>query len=437
MLLFLPPLIGAPRNARVQFDVFAAAERWERRRGARVPWGVYRGDRRWIPPLRAQWSRTLDPGRNPFLAETEHALFLAEARVLSLGDAVAGRLVVWAGREEGTGYFGAFEAINDPNLIEALFAAAETWLFEHVPGLEIVRGPVSPDPLCASGLLVDGFDAQPAAFLPYTPPYYPELLLLEEFELRGQWQAYTLDLRSATAQTQRSAWDIHILGAQDWPDLSGPILSLYRRIEDGLGTCQALLPLLVDGTDLRFSPEARLAIRYLRPRALVAVAQEAGEVVGAVVGVPDNSAALRRANGRLLPLGWLPYVLAVRKARRLRIFPAAIAEGYSGRSIEPALYAALAEAAAAGGFDTAIVGPFEAVRELGSDDRSGNADRQLLTADRSGVFLRRDAADDMESYPGNQEGQAAIAKAIIANSQAMAALGARVVQTYRMCEKRY
>lgn len=439
MPLFLPPLIGPSRDVRVRFDVFPAAERWERRRGARVPWGVYRGDRRWTPPLRAQWSRALDPARNPLLAETEHALFLAEARNLSLGDVIAGRLVVWAGHEEGIGCFGAFEAINDPNLTEALFSAAEMWFFEHVPGLEVVRGPVSLDPLCASGLLADGFDARPAAFLPYSPPYYPELLAREEFELRGHWQAYVLDLGVvAVSQAQeRPAWDVRTVGPQDWADLTGPVLDLYRQVEDGLGACQALHPLLANEADSRFSLEAQLAIRYLRPRALVAVAWEAGELVGAAVGVPDNSAALRRANGRLLPLGWLPYLLAVRKTRRLRIFPAAVAESHAGREIELALYASLAEAAAAKGFDTAVVGPFGSGRRPGSDEWSENADDQPMTVDRYDVFDHRSTDRSMGHYPGEQEDQEAVGKSSVASAQAMAALGARVLQTYQMCEKRY
>ncbi len=439
MLLFLSPLIGTPRNVKLQFDIFAATERWQQRRGAGVPWGVYRADRRWTPPLRAQWSRALDPARNPLLAETEHAVFLAEARNLSLGDVIAGRLVVWAGHEEGTGCFGAFEAINDPSLTEALFAAAETWFFEHVPGLEAVRGPISPDPLCPSGLLADGFDAQPTAFLPYSPPYYPELLMLEDFELWGQWQAYALDLHAgAPSQTQkRSAWDIHILGPQDWPDLTGPILSLYQEVEDGLGACQALHPLLANEADSRFSLEAQLAIRYLRPRALVAVAWEAGELVGAVVGVPDNSAALRRANGRLLPLGWLPYLLAVRKTRRLRIFPAAVAESHVGREIELALYASLAEAAATKGFDTAVVGPFGSGEQPGSDEWPENGNGRPTTIDRHDFFDRRDAGHSMGHYPDDREDQETVGKSSVASAQAMVALGARVLQTYQMCEKRY
>ncbi len=430
MSFFLPPLIGPARNVRVRFDVFAAGERWEQRRGARVPWDVYRGDRRWIPPLRAQWSRALDPARNPLLAQTEHALFLAEARNLSLGDVVAGRLVVWAGQEDGIGYFGAFEAINDPDLTEALFAAAEGWLFEHVWGLEMVRGPASLDPLSASGLLVDGFAARPAAFLPYNPPYYPELFTREGFEHRGRWQAYAFDLTRATAPRpeRQPAWDIRVLGREDWADLAGAILDLYHHAEDGLGAWQtalkitaedaegaenlkasaisapsavrfsstvvtrpawaSVLNLLAGGTDPCFSLEARLALRWLRPRTVLALAWEAGEPVGVVVGLPDNSIALRRANGRLLPLGWMPYLLAVRGTRRLRVLPAAVKAARQGQGLEQALYAAVAEAAVARGFEEAIVGPLES-------------------------------------------------EGITTNAQAMNALGARAVQTYQMCEKDY
>ncbi len=424
MSLFLPPLIGSARNVKVQFDVLTANERWERRRGARVPWNVYRGDRRWTPPLRAQWMRALDPNRNPMLAGVEHAVFLAEARNLSLGDVVVARLVVWAGHADGIGYFGAFETINDPDLAQALFSAAETWFFEHVPGLEEVRGPVSPDPLCASGLLVDGFAARPAAFLPYSPPYYPELLWCEEFELHGAWQAYALDLCTAagTQAEGRPAWEVRVVGAREWPDLASQLLDLCRQAEDSLGAWQAVLPLLAgEETDPRFSLEARLAIRYLRPRALVAVAWEAGEPIGAVVGVPDNSSALRRANGRLLPWGWLPYLRAMRRTRQLRIFPAVVAQGYPAHDIEPVLYAALAQAAVARGFDTAIVGPLAGVEQgRGSD-------------------IAPSLWPGVTAGPGSQAGEREPTTRLgqIARAQAMATLGAHVVQTYQMCEKRY
>ncbi|MGQ9766055.1 MAG: hypothetical protein ACUVSS_01720 [Anaerolineae bacterium] len=405
MSFYLPSLIGPARNVGLQFEVFAADERWQRRRAARVPWDVYRADRRWTPPLRSQWSRALDPDHNPWLAGAEHALFLAEARNLSLGDVIAGRLAVWGGEAGGVAYFGAFEVINDPALTGALFSAAEMWLFEHVPGLAVVRGPFSLEPQRASGLLVDGFDARPAAFVPYNLPYYPELLMAVGFEPGQQWQAYALDLRAAAAAAapENVHRHIRVVGVEGWPELAGTVLDLYcgregKAAEPGgpyadlvpvelgpAGAGRAVLSLLAVGSDRRFSAEARLAANWLRRRLLVATAWEAGRVIGAVVGLPDNSTALRRANGRLLPLGWLPYLLAVRRTRQLHVLPAALAAGHGGQGMALELYAALAAAAVARGFATAIVGPIGAA----------------------------------------------------ASVQALTALNARVVQTYQLFEKQY
>jgi GNAT superfamily N-acetyltransferase len=50
------------------------------------------------------------------------------------------------------------------------------------------------------------------------------------------------------------------------------------------------------------------------------VAEKDGETVGAALTLPDYNQVLKRMNGRLLPIGWLKFLLGKRKIDRVRVF---------------------------------------------------------------------------------------------------------------------
>jgi len=139
-------------------------------------WRVQRNaNSRWIPPLRAVVRDLLDTRKNPFYAQADRALFVAER-----DGSVVGRVAAienrWHNRhyEDRTGFFGFFECLDDPDAANALLAAAERWLAGR--GLEAVRGPMSPSMNHECGLLVDGFDTDPVIMTPWNPPYSGALI---------------------------------------------------------------------------------------------------------------------------------------------------------------------------------------------------------------------------------------------------------------------
>ena len=50
------------------------------------------------------------------------------------------------------------------------------------------------------------------------------------------------------------------------------------------------------------------------------IAEKDGEVVGAALTLPDINQVLAKMNGRLLPFGWLHFLLGKRKIDRVRVF---------------------------------------------------------------------------------------------------------------------
>ncbi|MDP8235752.1 MAG: hypothetical protein P9M08_05175, partial [Candidatus Erginobacter occultus] len=139
------------------------------------PWTVYRDNPHWVPPLLREEKKTLTSGRHPFWEHSERALFLAFRNGEPVGRiaAIADQNFIDYHRER-TGYFGFFECLDDPEAARALLAAAEDWLKGR--GLEKLIGPLNPSTNGTCGFLLEGYDSPPRLMMPYTLPYYHDLM---------------------------------------------------------------------------------------------------------------------------------------------------------------------------------------------------------------------------------------------------------------------
>jgi hypothetical protein len=142
-----------------------------------VPWRLFDDGRypQWVPPLRMAVKDALDARRHPFYEGAARELFVARR-----GGRAVGRVAAIENREHNRfygdrlGFFGFFEAADDPGAAAGLLDAAGTWLAAR--GLTSARGPVSPSTNHECGLLVDGFEHFPMFMTPWNPPYYARLM---------------------------------------------------------------------------------------------------------------------------------------------------------------------------------------------------------------------------------------------------------------------
>ncbi len=140
-----------------------------------LPWKIYAEYPKWVPPLKKEVRRMLDPGIHPFWEFSERILFLARR-----GSETVGRIAGIIDRHhnefhgEQMGIWGFFECADDPEAAASLFSSVETWVRRK--GMTFVRGPLNPSTNYEAGLLIEGFDYPPALMMTYNPPYYPRLV---------------------------------------------------------------------------------------------------------------------------------------------------------------------------------------------------------------------------------------------------------------------
>ena len=135
---------------------------------------LYRDDPYFVPPIVAERRDFLNKKKNPFFTHAEVELFLARRNGMVVGRIAAIDDALWNQfHNTETGFFGMFDAPNDPEVAGALLDAAAS--FARGRGMKTLTGPVNLSTNHDCGVLVEGFEDPPAMMMPYNFPYYARL----------------------------------------------------------------------------------------------------------------------------------------------------------------------------------------------------------------------------------------------------------------------
>jgi hypothetical protein len=284
------------------------------RRFIDFPYSHYASHPHWVPQLRMDVKKTLDPRKNPFFEHGKTALFLAEdgsgsvcGRIAAIVNAM--HLQKYA---DGNGFFGFFECVERYEVAERLFDAACDWLREQ--SLTGVRGPTNPSMNDIAGLLVDGFDRPPSIMMPYNPAYYADFLQRYGFSRAMTMWAYYINNKYLSIEKLRRGVDLIYRRR--------PTLSL-RKLDMGQFDRDARIVLdiyndawsnnwgHVPMTPNEFAHLAKDLKKVVDPN-IVYILEDAGRPVAFSVSLPNINLALRHTNGRLLPFGLFQLLLRAR-----------------------------------------------------------------------------------------------------------------------------
>jgi GNAT superfamily N-acetyltransferase len=331
--------------------VLPVRTRGDRQRFLRFPWRIYGRTSPWVPPLLSELAELLDPGRHPFHRHARMELFLARR-----GEEVVGRIAAIVNQahldahRDGVGFFGFFEAVNDPAVAAALLDAAADWLAAR--GLRTLRGPMNPSINDEVGLLLDDFAGRPVFMMPYTPPYY--VTLLEQNGLVRVRELYAYLATRAhhpTARQERLAEHLQRRHAitirngrlKEAEREAAVIESIYNRAWDDLW---GSVPLT--------HAEVVYLTRKLRPlidERLVLIAAVNGEPAGFALAVPDFNEVLAHLDGRLGPVGLLKALYYRRRIRRLRLMALGVVREHRRKGIETLLAQEILRRGIAAGYE--------------------------------------------------------------------------------------
>jgi GNAT superfamily N-acetyltransferase len=309
------------------------------------PRALYRESPCWAPPLWMDEKRAYTAKTNAILAHSDYTLMLAEH-----DDRVVGRSLVYvdhafnAWYHSRTGFFGAFECVEDFGAARALDEAAVSWLRGR--GMDRVRGPIHP--VSESwGFLVDAFDQPPVFMAPYNPGYYNDFVVRLGYGKAKDLLAY--DARSDRYHIPERFVSFGKKRLADGSALSMRKLSMKELERDADAILRISNEAIKDNWG--YVPIQRAEFqdmfRKLKPIAdpeAVWFVEDRGEPVGYALGFPDLNVILRRIGGRLFPLGFARLLLGVRRVTDYRLFGLAVLPRYHGKGLDVLLYLQLYDA---------------------------------------------------------------------------------------------
>lgn len=288
------------------------------RRFIELPWRIYDGDPRWIPPLKREIRDLLDPGVHPFWQFAERVLFLALRGTEPIGR-VVGIINYNHNRfhNERAAAWGFFECIKEPEVAEALFSRVQRWAGEK--GMQVLRGPLNPSTNYEIGMLLEGFDLPPVFMMSYNPPYYLDLMESCGFRKEKDLLAYAVDrnwqppkwvgniARKILEENNVRVRHIQMRNLQDEVHI---IKDIYH---DAWFDNWGFVPM----TDAEIDEMGRKLKGIIDPKLVFFILLDE-KPVGVGMIVPDINPLLKHFNGRIGVLGWMKYLLYKKEITGLR-----------------------------------------------------------------------------------------------------------------------
>ncbi|HEX2097173.1 MAG TPA: GNAT family N-acetyltransferase [Solirubrobacterales bacterium] len=317
--------------------------RRELKRFVKVPFRLHREHPQWVAPLIFDRMQFLDRRRNPYFEHAEAEYFLAERDGEPVGRITAQIDERWDEYQGGSdGMFGFFETIEDREVAAALLEAAEGWLRER--GRERVLGPMDFTTNDELGILIDGFELRPMILQPWHPPFYRELLeglgygkaidllmwYLELGELK-EGDQFTPEIHAAAEKALRDE------GVEIRKFVKRNLAEEMRRFTEVYNEAWSDNWGFVPATDAEVEFHAKL-LKQLLDEDWGFIAEKDGETVGVAFTLPDINQALAKVGGRLLPFGWLRFLMARRKIDRVRVFALGVKHAYRHSGVAAGLY---------------------------------------------------------------------------------------------------
>ncbi len=306
------------------------------------PYSLYSKDANYVPELRIMQKETLDKKKNPFFEHADAEYFIAKNdnnEIVGRIGAITNQVYVdhW---KENYGFFGFFEAINDKEVVKALFDSAIKWLKEK--GVDGFYGPVNPSTNDTCGTLIEGFDTPPYLMMVHNKEYYNSLLLdygltkkmdLISYELFEDKLPERMITLSEKIEERLKSQGITIRQV-DFKKMSEEAPKLRYIYNKAWENNWGFMPM----TEVEFNNLAK-ELKMITSPELVYIVEDKGEPVAFAASLPNvNEIFIKIRDGRLFPFNFLKLIRFKKKIQSMRVLTLGIIEKYRKTGIDACLY---------------------------------------------------------------------------------------------------
>ena len=299
---------------------------------------LYKDSPCYVPELFEDAMNTLRKDRNAAFEFCEADYFLAYK-----DGRIAGRIAVILNKVSNEKWgqkaarFGWVDFIDDNEVVDALFAAAEQWARER--GLTELQGPLGFTDFDREGMLIEGFDRLGTMATMYNYPYYPEHMARLGYVKDAEWVEYLLkvpDKRWEKAERISAIVERKYgLRLEHCKSRSQLVKRYGAKLFQLVNECYAPLYGYTPLTEKQIEQFIKMYIPVIDLRLISLVVDADDNLVALGVSIYSLSEALRKAKGRLFPFGWwhLLKALFIKHPTRLDFLLVAVKPEYQIKGV--------------------------------------------------------------------------------------------------------
>ncbi len=272
----------------------------------------YRNNEFWVPPLRSEELKVFDRDINPVFNICKSKLWLAYRGNKCVGRVCGIVIPAWIEKTgEKLARLSRIEFIDDHEVSSSLFDAVENWAKEE--SMDGIVGPLGFSNLDQSALLIEGHNWLPSIASNYQWAYYQNHFDNYGYSKELDWLEFRItfpdqlpDKSFKVAEMLKSRYGLQYVGFNSLKQLlpyKKEISHLYNDAFSGLYGTYPLPDELLSFHFDKYFPN-------LNPRYVKVIKDKDGGLVGFIIAMPSLSKAMKKANGRLFPFGFIPILKA-------------------------------------------------------------------------------------------------------------------------------
>ncbi|MAO08561.1 MAG: GTP cyclohydrolase [Alteromonas sp.] len=321
-------------------EVIPVKDKQQLKQFVTFPFQLYKDCPYWVPPLIKDEMETLDKTKNPVFKNAEASYFLAKKE-----GKLAGRIAVIINHLEVNEIgkkkirFGWFDVIDDIDVTKALLDKVFEIGKEHQ--LAYAEGPVGFSNMEKAGILTMGFEELNTMITWYHYPYYATHFEQLGFEKQATWVEYKMSIPNSIKEKVakfsgiiKQRYGLSVIRFKNKKKILPYVDKMFELLNKTYDKLQTFVP--IQQYQIDYYKEKYFG--FIHPDYITCIKDEEGKLIAFSIVMPSFSKALKKANGKLLPMGWWHILQAQRKNDTAAFYLIGIDPEYQGKGVTAIIF---------------------------------------------------------------------------------------------------
>ncbi|MCB9065364.1 MAG: GNAT family N-acetyltransferase [Chitinophagales bacterium] len=304
-----------------------------------LPYDLYSNNSYWVPPIKKDELKALQPSTNPAMKECTSQFWLAVKDGKVVGRAGA---IVNPAYNEKMGQqmcrLSRMEFVDDKEVSKALFDTVEAWAKEH--GMKGVHGPLGFTNLDHQAVLIEGFDHLPSIASEYHLPYYKEHFEAAGYGKEMDWVEFRLKLAESVPEKAlklndmiQARYKLKVKHFNTQVEMKPYGDKVFGLLNSAFADLFSFVPMSEEVSKFYFDKYFSI----VNPKFVKLIEDENGDLIGFIISLPSLSEAMQKARGKLFPFGWYHIMQALKKPKVVDLLLTAIHPDWQAKGVSAIL----------------------------------------------------------------------------------------------------